>query len=228
VEFHGRPGSLTIDDRLTVANMGIEMGAKAAVFEADKVAADYLKSIGVPPKSYEPVWADADAAYARRMEYDLSRVVPVVAKPHTVDNVVPVGEVEGTPIEQFLLGTCTNGRVSDFELAASILKGRRVADGARLLLLPASREVLRQAMASGAIDTLVEAGGMLLPPGCGPCLGAHMGVLAPGERCLSTSNRNFKGRMGCGKADIFLASPATVAASALHGAIHDPRKEIRR
>ena len=228
VEFHGRPGSLTIDDRLTVANMGIEMGAKAAVFEADKVAADYLKSIGVPPKSYEPVWADADAAYARRMEYDLSRVVPVVAKPHTVDNVVPVGEVEGTPIEQFLLGTCTNGRVSDFELAASILKGRRVADGARLLLLPASREVLRQAMASGAIDTLVEAGGMLLPPGCGPCLGAHMGVLAPGERCLSTSNRNFKGRMGGGKADIFLASPATVAASALHGAIHDPRKEIRR
>ena len=151
----------------------------------------------------------------------------MVAKPHAVDNVVPVEQVEGTPIDQFVLGTCTNGRASDFELAASILRGKQVAPGARLLLLPASREILRQTMASGAMGALMEAGGMLLPAGCGPCLGAHLGVLAGGERCLSTSNRNFKGRMGCAGAEIFLASPATVAASAIHGGIRDPRKEIK-
>jgi 3-isopropylmalate/(R)-2-methylmalate dehydratase large subunit len=226
VEFNGDTAGLDVDDRLTMANMGIEMGAKAAVFAIDALAADYLKSVGLPPDRYEPVWADADATYAMTRDYDLSSLGPVVAKPHKVDNVVKVEEVEGTPIDQFLLGTCTNGRVSDFELAASILRGRKIADGARLLLLPASREILRETLASGAMEALMEAGGMLLPTGCGPCLGAHLGALAGGERCLSTSNRNFKGRMGCGKAEIYLASPATVAASALHGCISDPRKEL--
>ena len=226
VEFHGDVAGLTMDDRLTMANMGVEMGAKAAVFPIDALAADYLKSVGLPPDRYKPLWADPDAAYATTRRYDLDSQGPVVAKPHAVDNVVKVEEVEGTPIDQFLLGTCTNGRASDFELAASILRGRKIAEGARLLLLPASREILRQTLASGAMGALMEAGGMLLPTGCGPCLGAHLGVLAPGERCLSTSNRNFKGRMGCGKAEIFLASPATVAASALHGRICDPRKEL--
>ncbi|MCD4727782.1 MAG: hypothetical protein K8R46_08980 [Pirellulales bacterium] len=150
----------------------------------------------------------------------------VVAKPQKVDKVVSVEEVEGTPVDQCVLGTCTNGRASDFELAASILKGKQIASGTRLLLLPASREILRRAIASGAIDSLLAAGGTLLPTGCGPCLGAHQGVLAAGERCLSTSNRNFRGRMGCAKAEIFLASPATVAASALHGKITDPRKNL--
>lgn len=224
VEFHGDIESLSVDDRLTVANMGVEMGAKAAVFPVDKISAKYLQSAGRPPDSYEAIWADADATYSMTRRYDLGTLGPVVARPHTVDNVVPVEEVEGTPIDQFLLGTCTNGRASDFELAASILRGKRIAKTARLLLLPASREVLRQAMASGAIGALMEAGGMLLPTGCGPCLGAHLGALAPGERCLSTSNRNFKGRMGCSKAEVFLASPATVAASAMEGKICDPRK----
>ncbi|MCE5269346.1 MAG: 3-isopropylmalate dehydratase large subunit [Planctomycetaceae bacterium] len=228
VEFHGDIANLTIDDRLTMANMGIEMGAKAAVFEVDARTIGYLKAAGVPRDSYQPIWADADASYSQSRTYELAKLSPVVAKPHKVDNVVPVEEVAGTPIDQFVLGTCTNGRASDFELAASILRGKRIAAGTRLLLLPASREILTQTMASGAMATLLEAGGMLLPPGCGPCLGAHLGVLAGGERCLSTSNRNFKGRMGCAKAEIFLASPATVAASAIHGSICDPRKEIAR
>ncbi|MBU4272441.1 MAG: 3-isopropylmalate dehydratase large subunit [Planctomycetes bacterium] len=223
VEFHGAAG-LSIDERLTVANMGIEMGAKAAVFEVDSRTVEYLDSIGVVRDGNEPVWADSDAEYSRRLEFDLPTLGPLVAKPHTVDNVVSVEEVEGTPIDQCVLGTCTNGRESDFELAASILKGKQIASGTRLLLLPASREILRRAIASGAIDALLAAGGTLLPTGCGPCLGAHQGVLAAGERCLSTSNRNFKGRMGCAKAEIFLASPATVAASAIHGRISDPRK----
>ena len=202
------------------------MGAKAAVFPVDARAAGYLESIGVPPGGYEPIWADADAAYAQTLRYDLSAMGPVVAKPHAVDNVVPVEAVEGTPIDQFLLGTCTNGRASDFLLAASILAGKQVAPGTRLLLCPASREILRQTMAAGALDTLLQAGAVLLPACCGPCFGAHLGVLAGGERCLSTANRNFKGRMGCATAEIYLASPATVAASAIHGFIRDPRKEM--
>jgi homoaconitate hydratase family protein len=226
VEFHGDIENLAIDDRLTMANMGVEMGAKAAVFPVDARAAAYLESIGVPPGGYEPIWADADACYVRRVSYDLAAIGPVVAKPHAVDNVVPVEAVEGTPIDQFLLGTCTNGRTSDFLLAASILEGKQIAAGTRLLLCPASREILRETMAAGAMNTLLNAGAMLLPACCGPCLGAHLGVLAGGERCLSTANRNFKGRMGCSAAEIFLASPATVAASAIHGCIRDPRKEL--
>jgi homoaconitate hydratase family protein len=223
VEFHGAD-ALTIDDRLTVANMGIEMGAKAAAFAVDKRTVDYLDSIGVKQGEYQPIWADAEAEYSQRISIDLAALGPVVARPHTVDNVAPVEDVAGTPIEQFVIGTCTNGRASDFDMAAAILRGRRIADGARLLLLPASRAILRRIIASGSLDALLLAGGTLLPPGCGPCLGAHQGVLAEGERCLSTSNRNFKGRMGCPKAEIFLASPATVAASALHGKITDPRQ----
>lgn len=226
VEFHGDLAHLTIDDRLTVANMGVEMGAKIAVLPVDEVAAAYLESVGLARGAYEPIWADADAEYGRELEYDLAGIEPVVARPHKVDNVAPVADTEGTRIDQFLLGTCTNGRASDFALAASILKGRKIADGARLLLLPASRRILQQTLATGAMPALIDAGGILLPPGCGPCLGAHMGVLAAGERCLSAANRNFKGRMGCKEAEIFLASPATVAASALYGEIRDPRKEL--
>jgi 3-isopropylmalate/(R)-2-methylmalate dehydratase large subunit len=226
VEFHGDVGSLPIDDRLTIANMGIEMGAKIAVFEADEETGRYLESRGIPRDAYRPVWADPDAAYVRELEVDLSSLEPVVAKPHAVDNVVPVHEVENIQIDQFFLGTCTNGRGSDFAVAANILAGKRVAPGSRLLLLPASREILQRELAAGTLQTLVAAGGILLPPGCGPCLGAHQGALAPGERCLSTANRNFKGRMGCKEAEIYLASPATVAASAIQGVIRDPRQEV--
>jgi 3-isopropylmalate/(R)-2-methylmalate dehydratase large subunit len=227
VEFHGDgAGCLSINERMTIANMGVEMGAKIAVFEVDAKTEQYLKEAGVSPDKYEPQWADADAAYSRVLQFDLASIPPVVALPHKVDNVVPISEVEGTPINQFLLGTCTNGRAADFEIAASILKGKRIATGCRLLLLPASREVLRRTLASGAMQTLIEAGGIMLPPGCGPCLGAHQGALAPGERCLSTSPRNFKGRMGCKEAEVYLGSPASVAASAIYGKISDPRKEV--
>jgi len=222
VEFHVAEG-LSIDDRLTVANMGIEMGAKAAVFAVDQRTIEYLETVGVRQNEYSPLWADADAEYAQRLKMELSTLGPVVARPHAVDNVAAVEEVAGTPIDQFLLGTCTNGRASDFDAAARILRGKRIASGARLLLLPASREILLRIIASGSLEALLAAGGTLLPPGCGPCLGPHQGALAEGERCLSTSNRNFKGRMGCPKAEIYLASPATVAASALHGKITDPR-----
>ncbi len=224
VEFHGNVGALSIEDRFTIANMGIEMGAKIAVFPADSVTEEYLSSIGVDRSAYDPVWADPDAEYIRELVYDMAAIEPVVALPHKVDNVKPVGEVEGLKIQQALLGTCTNGRVSDLRAAASILDGKVVHPGVRLLVLPASRSVLLEAITDGTIEKLTRAGGVLLPTGCGPCLGAHQGVLAPGERCLSTANRNFKGRMGCKEAEIYLASPETVAASALRGEITDPRK----
>ncbi len=224
VEFHGSVAPLTIDDRFTIANMGIEMGAKIAVFPFDEVTEAYLTSIGVDRSAYEPVWADPDAEYVRELTYDMGAIEPVVALPHKVDNVKPIGEVEGLEINQALLGTCTNGRISDLRAAAAILDGKTVAPSVRLLVLPASRDVLEEALSDGTIQKLVAAGGVLLPTGCGPCLGAHQGVLAPGERCLSTANRNFKGRMGCKDAEIYLGSPETVAASALTGKVTDPRK----
>ncbi len=223
VEFHGDTGSLSMEERITIANMGVEMGAKNAVFPVDGVTEAFLEVIGAPG-GWKAVWADPDAGYVKTLEYDLSKMIPVVAKPHAVDNVVPVDEVQGLEINQFLIGTCTNGRLGDLRTAAGILQGKRVHKASRLLVLPASREIMLEATKDGTIATLVEAGAMVLPPGCGPCLGAHQGVLAPQERCLSTANRNFKGRMGCAEAEIYLASPATVAASALEGRIADPRK----
>jgi homoaconitase/3-isopropylmalate dehydratase large subunit len=180
----------------------------------------------VDRSSYDPVWADEDAEYIRELSYDLGEIVPVVALPHKVDNVKPVSKVEGMKIDQALLGTCTNGRLSDLRAAAAILEGKTVSPDVRLLVLPASRAILEAALADGTIAKLVAAGGVLLPTGCGPCLGAHQGVLAPGERCISTANRNFKGRMGCKEAEIVLASPETVAASAVRGVITDPRKVL--
>jgi homoaconitate hydratase family protein len=225
VEFHGDVASLSMEDRITIANMGVEMGAKNAVFPVDDMTREYLEQAGAP-SGWEAVWADPDASYVRTLTYDLDRIVPVVAKPHTVDNVVPVREVEGTPVNQLLIGTCTNGRIGDLHQAANILKGKRVHRDTRLLILPASRKVMLEATKDGTVATLVEAGAMVLPPGCGPCLGAHQGVLAPKERCLSTANRNFKGRMGCPDAEIYLASPATVAASAIEARIADPARFV--
>ncbi|MBN1163579.1 MAG: 3-isopropylmalate dehydratase large subunit [Candidatus Krumholzibacteriota bacterium] len=227
VEFHGDIASLTLEDRFTIANMGVEMGAKIAVFPVDQIARHYLSRIGVPEDSYSPVWADGDAAYSRELSYDLSRIVPVVAWPHAVDNVKPVAEVKGVPIDQFFLGTCTNGRLNDLKSAAALLKGKKVAAGCRLIVLPASKEIFEAALREGIISQLSASGAMILPPGCGPCLGAHQGCLAPGEKCLSTANRNFRGRMGCKEAEIYLASPETVAASALRGELADPREEDR-
>jgi 3-isopropylmalate/(R)-2-methylmalate dehydratase large subunit len=221
VEFHGDTSALSIEDRMTVANMGVEMGAKNAVFPVDRATEEFLEAAGVS-QPYEPVWSDEDASYASTLNYDLAEIVPVVAKPHSVDNVVPVAELKGLRINQCLIGTCTNGRLGDLRIAAAILKGKKVHEGTRLLILPASRDVMLEAVKDGTLATLVESGGIVLPPGCGPCLGAHQGVLAPGERCVSTANRNFKGRMGCVDAEVYLASPATVAASAIAGSIVDP------
>jgi 3-isopropylmalate/(R)-2-methylmalate dehydratase large subunit len=204
------------------------MGAKNAVFPVDGVTTRYLTSIGILKSKYKPIKSDTDAMYERELTYNISTIGPVIAVPHSVDKVKPVKEVEGIEIQQCLLGTCTNGRLSDLKIAARILKGKTVHPNVRLLILPASRKIYLDALKEGYIKTFIDAGGMVLPPGCGPCLGAHQGVLAPGERCLSTSNRNFKGRMGCNEAEIYLGSPATVAASAVHGKITDPRKEARK
>ncbi len=218
VEFHGDVSSLTMEDRITIANMGVEMGAKIAVFPVDDLTKAYLKKAGAA-SDWKAVWADRDASYIKTLHYDLTRIVPVVAKPHSVDNVAPAKDLKDVKIQQFLIGTCTNGRLEDLRVAAKILKGKHVSRDSRLLVLPASKAVMLEASKDGTIATLVEADAIVLPPGCGPCLGAHQGVLAPGEKCLSTANRNFKGRMGCADAEIYLASPATVAASAIAGKI---------
>ena len=227
VEFHGNVGQFSIDDRFTITNMGVEMGAKNSVFFLDEITKKFLNSIGISESSYDAIKPDNNASYKKELDYDLSDIVPVVAAPYSVDNVKPVNELSGLEIQQCFIGTCTNGRFSDLKCAADILKGKKINQNVRLLILPASKDILKKALKAGIINILIDAGGILLPPGCGPCLGAHQGVLAPGERCLSTANRNFKGRMGCKDAEIYLASPATVAASALYGKITDPREVIK-
>jgi homoaconitase/3-isopropylmalate dehydratase large subunit len=204
--------------------MGVEMGAKNAFFPVDKTTTDYLDSINIKKSDYDPIIPDSDAIYCQELEYNLDEIVPVIACPHTVDNVKPVKELSGLEIQQCLIGTCTNGRLSDLRIAADILKGKKIHVDCRLLVLPASKKVYEDAIYEGIAKTLLESGAIILPPGCGPCLGAHQGCMAPGERCLSTANRNFKGRMGCKDAEIYLASPATVAATALHGKVTDPRE----
>ena len=223
VEYTGEAvRSMSLASRMVLSNMAIEMGAKNGYCTPDDKTYAYLESRA--EAQYTPVFPDADAEYEQALEFDATSLEPQVAAPHTVDNVSPVGDVAGTPIDQGLLGTCTNGRIEDLRLAARILDGRKIADGVRLLILPASQEVLLDALREGLIDTFVKAGALLLNPGCGPCLGAHQGVLAPGEVCISTANRNFKGRMGSTDAETYLASPATVAASVVTGVITDPRE----
>jgi len=228
VEFHGDVGNFSIDDRFTVTNMGIEMGAKNSIFFCDNVSRKYLNNIGIKDSSYCPIYADKDSFYFKKYEYNLNDISPVVACPHTVDNVKSVSDVTDIEIQQCLIGTCTNGRLSDLKIAANILRGKKINPNVRLLILPASKDVFEKALNFGIIETIVKSGGVILPPGCGPCLGAHQGVLAPGEKCISTSNRNFKGRMGCKEAEIYLASPATVAASSLYGKITDPREVLKK
>ncbi len=223
VEYAGEAvDAMSLASRMVLSNMAIEMGAKNGYCTPDDKVYRFLESRA--ETQYTPVFADADAEYERVLEFDATSLQPQVAKPHTVDNVSPVGDVAGTPIHQGLLGTCTNGRIEDLRLAAKILAGRTIAKGVRLLVLPASQEILIEALREGLIDTFVKAGALLLNPGCGPCLGAHQGVMAPGETCISTANRNFKGRMGSAEAEIYLASPATVAASVVTGVITDPRE----
>ena len=227
VEFHGSTvREMGIDGRLTLCNMAVEMGAKTGIVNPDERAIQYLKSIGFNPayKDLNHLSSDPDAEYEETLNLEASDLEPQIACPHRVDNVKPVTEVEGVKVDQVFLGSCTNGRLEDLRLAARILKGKHIKDGLRMIVIPASVRVYLKALKEGLIETFLRAGCTVCNPGCGPCVGAHMGVLAPGEVCLSTSNRNFKGRMGCMGAEIYLASPATAAASALKGEITDPRE----
>ncbi len=225
VEFTGPVvEGFSIASRITLANMAAEMGAKAGYVPPDERTLEFLSNRAKAP--FETITSDPDANYERILEFDVSSLSPRIAAPHTVDNVKPVEELEGLEFHQGLIGTCTNGRVEDLEVAARILKGRKVHPSVRLLVFAASWREYIEALRRGYIETLAQAGAVIMNPGCGPCLGAHEGVIASGERALSTSNRNFKGRMGSKEAEIYLASPATVAASAVEGRITDPRKYL--
>lgn len=218
IEYHGDGVKhLTIDQRMTLANLGSEMGAKNAVFPNDEVLKDWLG------EEFSGIWADADAVYTREIEIDLNELYPLVAAPHHVDNVKAVAEVKGTKLNQAMVGTCTNGRYEDLEIVAEIVKGKQIPAGFQMIIVPASQKVYMKALRNGLIETLIEAGANVLSSSCGPCLGTGQGIPADGYNVISTSNRNFKGRMGNKEAFIYLASPATVAYSALAGEIVDPR-----
>lgn len=222
VEFEGGAvEDMTVDSRMTVCNMGVEMGAKTAIMQFDKKVTEYLQS-----EDLAPVFPDPDARYEWVEEMDVGDLSPRVSRPHRVDDVVEVGKVAGTRINQAFLGTCTNGRLEDLRIAAEIMCGERVHEGVRFILAPASRKVLKMAVREGIFQTLIEAGAVPVTPGCGPCVGTHDGIPGDGDVVISSANRNFKGRMGNSKASIYLASPATVAASALEGRITDPREYI--
>jgi 3-isopropylmalate/(R)-2-methylmalate dehydratase large subunit len=204
--------------------MSIEGGAKNGVIEPDQKTFDFLK--GRVKKEYVPAYSDSDAHYIDELSYDAGELEPQVAKPYSPANAVPISEVEGTEIDQAFLGSCTNGRLEDLRVAAKILKGRKIPLNVRMIVIPASREVYLKAMREGLLETLIESGAQVYYPTCGPCIGGHLGLLASGEVCVSSPNRNFLGRMGSGKSKVYLASPATVAASALAGRLSDPRRVV--
>lgn len=223
IEFCGPAvAEMSLGGRMVLCNLAAEMGCKNAVCPFDTKVRDYLSRRSAA--AYTPLWSDEGAKLARELAYDVSAIDYQVACPHAVDKVRPAAELAGTKIDQVLLGTCTNGRLEDLRQAAQLLRGRRIHPRTRLLVFPASHEVWREASREGTLLTLSEAGGVIMNPGCGPCLGAHEGILAPGEVCLSTANRNFKGRMGCNESEVYLCSPAVAAASAIAGAIALPEE----
>lgn len=223
VEFAGDGiSNLTMDDRLSMANMGIECGAKNAIFPVDDITKAYLdERVSRPYKAYE---ADPDAEYAAEYAFDLGNIVPTVAFPHLPSNTRPASDAGDVAIDQVVIGSCTNGRISDMAAAAEIFKGRKVAKGVRALVIPATPKIYREAMKAGYIDIFMDAGCAVSTPTCGPCLGGYMGILADGERCVATTNRNFVGRMGHVGSEVYLASPATAAASAVAGRIVAPQQ----
>ena len=224
VEFYGTAlPDMSISERMTMANLAMEMGSKCAFIPPDDATRDWLMPRLKNPADYKPVLADAGALYEQSIEVDLSRLTPMIACPHQVENTKPVTEVLGTRIDQAFLGSCANGKYEDLAVAAGILKGRRIDPRVRLIVTPGSKEILLEAMRSGILATLVESGALVTNPGCGACAGDG-GTMADGEVSLSTANRNFVGRMGSNKSSIYLSSPATVAASALQGVIADPRE----
>lgn len=223
VEFHGETiREMSVDSRMTITNMILETGAKTGIIEPDEKTIGYVKSR--TNKLFQVVKADTNAEYQDVIEIVASKLDPQVAKPHSPENVAPVPEVEGVEINQAFIGSCTNGRIEDLRTAAYILRGKEVHPDTRLIIIPASREVFLLAVREGLIETFIRAGATVYSSSCGPCFGGSQGVLAPQDVCLSSSNRNFMGRMGSKEAKIYLASPATVAASAVEGRITDPRK----
>lgn len=229
VEYNGETVTdMSLDERLVLCNMSVEMGAKATYIRPDEKVMEYISHTN--PKKYEEFKSVKRTNNINREEYesiynfDISDLEPQVALPHRVDNVVSVSQAAGKPIHQALIGTCTGGRINDIKIAAQILKGKKISPSVRLLIIPASNKILEKCIELGYIQILLNAGAVLATPSCGPCLGAHEGVLSSGEACISTSSRNFPGRMGSTEAKIFLSSPATAAASVIKGVITDPRK----
>jgi len=220
LEFAGEGvSSLTMDDRFTISNMAIEAGGKNGIFPVDEKTMEYISGrVNRPCEAFE-----ADAEYVREVVIDLGKLEPTVAMPHLPENTKVVTEVAGLPINQVVIGSCTNGRISDLRTAAAVMKGKKVADNVRCIVIPATQEIVLQAMKEGLIETFIEAGAAVSTPTCGPCLGGHMGVMAEGERTVSTTNRNFVGRMGHVTSEVILASPAVAAASAIAGCVADPR-----
>ena len=226
LEFYGDTiDSLSIPARMTISNMGIELGAKFALFPYDDKVKKFLADKVHEP--YTPVYADDDAIYKQVIEIDSTSLEPYVACPHDLSNSKPLKEVAGTRIDQAFVGSCANGSIEDLRITAGILKGRQIADGVRMIIIPTSMTIYRQAMKEGLFDIFLDAGAVIETPTCGPCGGGSKGVLAAGERCISTSTRNFKGRMGSPQAEIYLATPASVAASAITGVITDPRPFLK-
>ena len=222
LEFTGEGvASLSMDDRFTIANMAIEAGGKNGIFPVDEKTMEYIS--GRVNRPCEAFAADPDAKYAREVIIDLDKLEPTVAMPHLPENTKVVSEVAGLPIQQVVIGSCTNGRINDLRIAAAVMKGKKVADHVRCVVIPATQEIMLQAMKEGLIETFITAGAAVSTPTCGPCLGGHMGVMAEGERAVSTTNRNFVGRMGHVTSEIILASPAVAAASAIAGCVADPR-----
>lgn len=224
LEFHGETiRSMSTSGRLVICNMSVEAGATCGIVPADDETERYLRDEAGVTGPIERVVPDADAVYESVVEIDVSQLVPQIACPHTVDNVKPVTEVAGKPVQQIVIGSCTNGRLDDLQAAARILEGKKVAEGTRMLVFPASGRIYAQALEAGYLKTFMKAGAVVMNPGCGPCLGVHQGALGDGEVALATTNRNFKGRMGNPKSEVYLCSPAVAAASAITGVITDPR-----
>jgi 3-isopropylmalate/(R)-2-methylmalate dehydratase large subunit len=225
IEYHGATiEKMNTSGRLTLCNMSVEAGATSGIVPPDAETLRYLKEVAGVQERVAAFGPDPDAVYDQVIEIDVSKLEPQIACPHTVDNVKPVSEVVGKAVQQIVIGSCTNGRLDDIEIAANILKGKKVARNVRMLVFPASGRIFREAMARGYITALMEAGALVANSGCGPCLGVHQGALADGEAALSTTNRNFKGRMGNPNSEVYLCSPAVAAVSALTGVISDPRK----
>jgi len=223
IEFTGTAiHKISVSGRMTLCNMTVEMGAKTGIISPDEVSLAYVESR--TDESFMLIGSDSDAVYEKTLAVDIEKIEPQVACPHAVDNVKPVKEVEGVEINQAFIGSCTNGRLEDLKIAAKFLKGKKIAKGVRLIVTPASQEIYLQALQHGLLEVFVKSGAYVCNPTCGACFGGHMGLLASGEVCISSSNRNFVGRMGSPEAEIYLASPATVAASALAGKIVDPRR----